>query len=64
MPNLSENVILIGIPQSCVTVYSWCIAGYGCLIFKDKHMNASSEHFNNIQAKTVIKAAHELCNML
>ena len=53
MPNLSENLIL------SQWEYKWCIAGYGCLIFKDKHMNASSEHFNNIRAKTVIKAAHE-----
>ena len=69
MPNLSENLIMsqweswysselrCSIPLA--PKYKWCIAGYGCLIFKDKDMNASSEHFNNIRARTVIKAAHE-----
>ena len=57
MENWYINVLKSSIPLAPKD--KWCIAGYGCIIFKNKDMYEGSEHFNNIRARAVIKAAHE-----
>ena len=48
--------------QCCINLApksKWCIAGYGCIIFKNKDMLEGSDHYGNIRARAVVKAAHE-----
>ena len=52
-----NNILCCSI--SLAPKHKWCIAGYGCIIFKNKDMQESSEHYDNIRARAVIKAAHE-----
>ena len=51
------NVLKTSIPLA--PKKKWCIAGYGCIIFKNKDMYEGSDHYSSFRAKAVIKAAHE-----